>query len=72
MPLRQETHASIYSWWSDSNPGLQGPTVNLHALAKPLLRLMYKCQALDLIRRNRGHPLSKTTTETYSTYFPWG
>ncbi|KAF8192741.1 hypothetical protein K438DRAFT_855903 [Mycena galopus ATCC 62051] len=33
---RQESRPSIYSWWSDSNPGLRGPTINLHAAAKPL------------------------------------
>ncbi|KAJ7791243.1 hypothetical protein B0H14DRAFT_198398 [Mycena olivaceomarginata] len=68
---RQDSRPSIYSWWSDSNPGLRGPTINLHAAAKPLMRLMYYRQALDIIRKNRGSPLTSTVLETYSSYFPW-
>ncbi|KAJ6531051.1 armadillo-type protein [Mycena capillaripes] len=69
---RQEAPASIHSWWSDTNPGLQGPTINLHAAAKPLMRLMYHRQVLALIRKNRGSTLSKTILETYLSYFgPW-
>ncbi|KAF8192725.1 armadillo-type protein [Mycena galopus ATCC 62051] len=68
---RQESRPSIYSWWSDSNPGLKGPTINLHAAAKPLSRFLYHRQALDIIRKNCGSPLSAATLETYSSYFPW-
>ncbi|KAJ7880380.1 armadillo-type protein [Mycena olivaceomarginata] len=68
---RQESRPSIYSWWSDSNPGLQGPTINLHAAAKPLMRLMYYRQALDIIRKNHGSPLTTAILETYTSYFPW-
>ncbi|KAJ7850012.1 armadillo-type protein [Mycena olivaceomarginata] len=69
---RQESRASIYSWWSDSNSLLlHGPTINLHAAAKPLMRLMYHRQALDIIRKNRGSPLTRTILETYASYFPW-
>ncbi|KAF8196693.1 armadillo-type protein [Mycena galopus ATCC 62051] len=53
---RQETRASILSWWSDSNPGLQNPTINIHAAAKPLCRFLYHRQALDLISNNHGSP----------------
>ncbi|KAJ7830063.1 armadillo-type protein [Mycena olivaceomarginata] len=69
---RQDSRPSIYSWWSDSNSLLvHGPTINLHAAAKPLMRLMYYRQALDIIRQNRGSPLTGTILETYSLYFPW-
>ncbi|KAF7350410.1 hypothetical protein MVEN_01345800 [Mycena venus] len=72
LPLnRQDTRPSIHSWWSDSNPGLQGPTINLHAAAKPLMRRMYHRQALQLIKKNRGSPLSTTTLEIYLSYLPW-
>ncbi|KAJ7880337.1 armadillo-type protein [Mycena olivaceomarginata] len=68
---RQESRPSIHSWWSDSNPGLQGPTINLHAAAKPLMRLMYYRQALDILRKNRGSPLTTAILDTYASYFPW-
>ncbi|KAF8196674.1 hypothetical protein K438DRAFT_738789 [Mycena galopus ATCC 62051] len=68
---RQQTRASILSWWSDSNPNLQGPTINIHTAAKPLCRFLYHRQALDFINQNRGSPLSPTILETYSSYFPY-
>ncbi|KAF7360360.1 hypothetical protein MVEN_00765700 [Mycena venus] len=68
---RQDTRPSIHSWWSDSNPGLRGPTINLHAAAKPLMKLMYHRQVLEFIKKNRGSPLSTTALEKYSSYFPW-
>ncbi|KAJ7830061.1 armadillo-type protein [Mycena olivaceomarginata] len=69
---RQESRASIYSWWSDSNSLLlHGPTINLHAAAKPLMRVMYYRQALDIIRKNRGSPLTTAILETYASYLPW-
>ncbi|KAF7356746.1 hypothetical protein MVEN_01009600 [Mycena venus] len=72
LPLtRQDTRPSIHSYWSDSNPGLQGPTINLHAVAKPLMRRMYHRQAMAFITKHRGDPLSKTTLEIYSSYLPW-
>jgi hypothetical protein len=40
QPLaRQQTRTSIHSWWSDRNPGPHGPTINLHAAAKPLIKI---------------------------------
>ncbi|KAJ7465328.1 armadillo-type protein [Mycena galericulata] len=66
---RQQSRASIYSWWSDSNPGLQGATINLHTVAKPLIKLMYHRQARGLIQRNGDIPLSSEMLEIYSTYF---
>ncbi|KAJ7913980.1 armadillo-type protein [Mycena leptocephala] len=68
---RQDSRTSIFSWWSDSNPLLKGPTINLHAAAKPLMKFMHHRQALDLIRKNQGSPLSTTKLEIYSSYFPW-
>jgi hypothetical protein len=68
---RQRPPGSIHSWWSNSNPGLQGPTINLHVLAKPLLRRMYHRQALDLVERNRDKPLSSELLYMISGYLPW-
>jgi hypothetical protein len=62
-------HTSVLSWWSESNPFLKGPTINLHAVAKPLMRWMYHCQALEFIRKNKGHALSTATVEIYMSYF---
>ncbi|KAJ7456234.1 armadillo-type protein [Mycena galericulata] len=67
---RQQTPTSIHSWWSDSNPGLRGPTINLHAASKPLMRLMYHRQALNLIQKNSGVSLSAETLEVFSSYLP--
>ncbi|KAF7356891.1 hypothetical protein MVEN_01024900 [Mycena venus] len=66
----QEPRASLISWWSDSNPGLQGPTINLHTAAKPLMKWMYYRQAVDIIKKRRGRPLSSETLEIYSSYLP--
>ncbi|KAJ7493052.1 armadillo-type protein [Mycena galericulata] len=68
MASKTQTPASIHSWWSDSNPGLQGATINLHTLTKPLMRLMYHRQALGFIQRNGDTPLSSKILEIYSTY----
>ncbi|KAJ7033932.1 hypothetical protein C8F04DRAFT_1260430 [Mycena alexandri] len=69
LPLaRQQTHTSIHSWWSDSNPGLLGPTLDLHAMAKPLLRRMHDRQALKRIETNHGSPLSSEMLYILSSY----
>ncbi|KAJ7208877.1 armadillo-type protein [Mycena pura] len=68
---RQPTHTSIHSWWSDSNPGLQGPTMNIHAVTKPLMKLMYHQQAQRFIQRDSGAPLSNVALEAYSTYLTY-
>ncbi|KAJ7253814.1 hypothetical protein C8J57DRAFT_1658841 [Mycena rebaudengoi] len=39
---RQQTLESLRSWWSDSNPNLRGPTINLHAASKPLMKLLMR------------------------------
>ncbi|KAJ6522677.1 armadillo-type protein [Mycena vulgaris] len=63
---RQQTLESVRSWWSDSNP--TGPNINLHALAKPLMKLMYHRQALDYIAEHRFTPLSRGDMEIYASY----
>ncbi|KAJ6585857.1 armadillo-type protein, partial [Mycena capillaripes] len=69
QPLaRQQSRASLLSWWSDSNPGLQGPTVNIHRMAKLLVRFLYHRQAMQFIRNNAGVPLTPMVLEIYSTY----
>jgi hypothetical protein len=68
---RQETRVSVRSWWSDSNPLLNGPTINLHAAAKPLMRFMHQRQALELINKNLNSPLSTTMVEIYLSYLPY-
>ncbi|KAF7356889.1 hypothetical protein MVEN_01024700 [Mycena venus] len=68
---RQQTCTSILSWWSDSNPFLPGPTINLHAAAKPLSRFLHHRQALDIIRKNQDSPLSSGTLDIYASYLPW-
>ncbi|KAK6995731.1 putative G protein alpha chain [Favolaschia claudopus] len=67
---RQQSRSSIFSWWSDSNPNLSGPTLNLHTLAKPLMKLMYHRQALEFIAQSRGAPLSGETLSIFSSYLP--
>jgi hypothetical protein len=66
---RQETFGSLRSWWSDSNPNLRvSPTINLHAAAKPLMKLMYERQALEFIRHNSGIALTSMTAKIYGSY----
>ncbi|KAJ6585867.1 armadillo-type protein [Mycena capillaripes] len=69
QPLaRQQNRTSLHSWWSDSNPGLHGPTINIHTMAKPLIRFLYHRQAVQFIRRNAGIHLTPTVLEIFSTY----
>ncbi|KAJ7266207.1 hypothetical protein C8J57DRAFT_1229606 [Mycena rebaudengoi] len=65
---RQQTFRSARSWWSDSNPNLRGPTINLHAAAKPLMKLLYNRQVLDFIRNIEGISLSAEDAEIYVNY----
>ncbi|KAJ7276015.1 hypothetical protein C8J57DRAFT_1224151 [Mycena rebaudengoi] len=65
---RQQTFRSTRSWWSDSNPNLRGPTINLHAAAKPLMKLLYNRQVLDFIRNIEGNSLSAEDAEIYGNY----
>jgi hypothetical protein len=48
-----------------------GPTINLHAAAKRLIKLMYHRQALEFIRKNKGYILSTATVEIYMSYLPY-
>ncbi|KAJ7494157.1 armadillo-type protein [Mycena latifolia] len=66
---RQQTFQNILSWWSDSNP--PGPTINLHAAAKPLMKLLYHREALAFMKSNRDIPFSPETLEIYSSYLSW-
>ncbi|KAJ7844164.1 armadillo-type protein [Mycena leptocephala] len=66
---RQRTLDSILSWWSDSNP--PGPTINLHAVAKPLMRFMYHQQVLGFIKRIHGAPLSEDTLQLCWDYLAY-
>ncbi|KAJ7641950.1 hypothetical protein FB45DRAFT_863020 [Roridomyces roridus] len=69
LDLANQSRASLVSWWSDSNPALKyGPTINLHTLAKPLLRLMYHRQALEYIRVNKDMPLTEAMLDILSSY----
>ncbi|KAK7045067.1 hypothetical protein R3P38DRAFT_2882421 [Favolaschia claudopus] len=70
MPRPPSIH-SLHSWWSDSNS--VGPTINLHALAKPLMKRMHNRQARSLIKRNFDLPLSSFMLEEYCSYltFPY-
>ncbi|KAJ6506100.1 armadillo-type protein [Mycena vulgaris] len=65
-PRQHPRPESVHSWWSDSNP--TGPNINLHAATKPLLRRMHDRQALALIRKSRGSPLSSKDVEIYTSY----
>ncbi|KAF7369639.1 hypothetical protein MVEN_00294900 [Mycena venus] len=59
--VRQQSHESIYSEWSDSKS--PGPTINIHAIAKPLMRLMYHQQATKFMKKHRDVPLSSKSAE---------
>ncbi|KAJ6516545.1 hypothetical protein C8R47DRAFT_1312985 [Mycena vitilis] len=63
---RQRTLESIHSYWSDN--GFVGATVSIHAMAKPLMGLMYHSQAKAFIERNRDTPISKEDLYIYFGY----
>ncbi|KAJ7276044.1 armadillo-type protein [Mycena rebaudengoi] len=66
---RQQTFGSVRSWWSNSNPNLRGPTINLHAAAKPLMKLLYNRQTLEFISTiDHSIPLSARDAEIYGSY----
>ncbi|KAJ7220956.1 hypothetical protein C8J57DRAFT_1731886 [Mycena rebaudengoi] len=66
---RQQTFGSLHSWWSDSNANLRAsPTINLHAAAKPLIKLLYHRTVLEIIRNNRGIPLTSMAAAIYGSY----
>ncbi|KAJ7268342.1 hypothetical protein C8J57DRAFT_1469055 [Mycena rebaudengoi] len=63
---RTQTLETLQSWWSDRNR--PGATMNLHAAAKPLMKLMYHQAVLGFIRDNKEIPLSPTSAEIYLSY----
>ncbi|KAJ7617586.1 hypothetical protein DFH06DRAFT_100253 [Mycena polygramma] len=65
-PSRPPTPQSTHSWWSDRNS--IGPTISIHAAAKPLMRLMYHEQVRSFVRNNRDIPLSWATMEICFSY----
>ncbi|KAJ7612643.1 hypothetical protein FB45DRAFT_1117142 [Roridomyces roridus] len=73
-PLKRQdtTHSSVFSWWSDSNPLLHtGPTINLHAAAKPLMKWMHHQQALGIIDKHNGVPLTAELLVIYASYLSY-
>ncbi|KAF7297608.1 Cytochrome P450 [Mycena kentingensis (nom. inval.)] len=57
---------SAASWWSDRNS--IGATFNLHALAKPLMGIMYHREVRKLLNRKYGEPLWDTDVELMKSY----
>nr|GAT46564.1 predicted protein [Mycena chlorophos] len=68
MSLAQKAPSvrSIHSWWSDRNT--IGPTVSLHAAAKPLVAFMYHRQARRLILGRGSGALMATEMNILATY----
>ncbi|KAJ7722353.1 armadillo-type protein [Mycena metata] len=62
---RQRTPQSLHSEWSRNS---LGATISIHALAKPLMKVMYHRAVLDLIKRQRDIPLSVETMQIYISY----
>ncbi|KAF7369622.1 hypothetical protein MVEN_00293000 [Mycena venus] len=62
----QVSPQSIHSDWSDSKP--PGATISIHAVAKPLMRLMYHQQASKYMKQDRNLPLSR---ENVNMYLSW-
>ncbi|KAF7296860.1 hypothetical protein MIND_00917300 [Mycena indigotica] len=57
---------TIRSWWSDNNT--IGVTINLHAVAKPLIRALHGRQARSLLKASETEPLSIERLELYVGY----
>ncbi|KAF7294053.1 hypothetical protein MKEN_01451700 [Mycena kentingensis (nom. inval.)] len=71
LPLtRTPTRSSIFSFWSDSNSLVTaGATMNLHSVAKPLMRLLYHRQAKRYIQATQGwDDLSEDNLDVYMAY----
>ncbi|KAJ7184918.1 hypothetical protein C8R46DRAFT_1343896 [Mycena filopes] len=64
-----DTIHSAHSYWSDSRP--VGPTMSIHAAAKPLMRVMYHSQARKFIRRNHHVALSGRVMDVYLGYLAY-
>ncbi|KAJ6453362.1 hypothetical protein C8R45DRAFT_945197 [Mycena sanguinolenta] len=65
---RQRTLESVLSWWSDSN--LIGPNLDLHAAAKPLMRLLYHRAVLKFIANPRD-VLTRDDVDIYCSYLAY-
>ncbi|KAK7057946.1 hypothetical protein R3P38DRAFT_1190299 [Favolaschia claudopus] len=68
-PNRPPTPDSVHSWWSGSNS--IGPTISIHAAAKPLMRLMYHRQVRSFIKRNQDTRLSPELMEICLSYLAY-
>ncbi|KAK7057927.1 hypothetical protein R3P38DRAFT_2843688 [Favolaschia claudopus] len=68
-PTRPPRPESVHSWWSDSNS--IGPTISIHAAAKPLIRLMYHRQVRSFIKRNQETRLSAEHMEICLSYLAY-
>ncbi|KAJ7347064.1 hypothetical protein DFH08DRAFT_870176 [Mycena albidolilacea] len=68
-PDRPPAPQSTHSWWSDRNS--VGPTISIHAMAKPLIRLMYHSQVRTFIKKNRGIALSEATMQICVSYLAY-
>ncbi|KAF7368539.1 hypothetical protein MVEN_00177200 [Mycena venus] len=67
LPLqRSRAPQSIYSWWSDSNPG--GAAFPIHTLAKPLSKFLHHRAVSSIIAKSRSGPLSKGNLEVLTWY----
>ncbi|KAK7033771.1 hypothetical protein R3P38DRAFT_2772671 [Favolaschia claudopus] len=69
LPTRPAGPESIHSWWSDSNS--IGPTISIHAAAKPLMRLMYHQQVRSFIKRYQDTPISSELMEICLNYLSY-
>ncbi|KAJ7611366.1 hypothetical protein DFH06DRAFT_1244904 [Mycena polygramma] len=65
MPPLTRTE-SLHSWWSDSN--LLGPTISIHAAAKPLMKLMYHRQVRSFVEKKSLIQLSGATMDLCCSY----
>ncbi|KAK7057932.1 hypothetical protein R3P38DRAFT_1190021 [Favolaschia claudopus] len=66
---RPPTPHSVHSWWSDSNS--VGPTISIHAAAKPLLRVLYHRQVQNFIKRHKDISLSTDLMEICLSYLSY-
>ncbi|KAF7310266.1 hypothetical protein MIND_00400500 [Mycena indigotica] len=58
---RSPSFTSVRSWWSDANS--LGATVNLHSVAKPLIRVLYDIEVRRLVKATRLQEVSAEALE---------
>ncbi|KAK7043496.1 hypothetical protein R3P38DRAFT_3177963 [Favolaschia claudopus] len=68
-PNRPPSPQSIYSYWSDSRS--LGPTISIHAAAKPLMKLMYHRQVQSFIKKNQDTSLTEEIIEISFSYLAY-